>query len=215
MSTAETHDIDEVIINGVVRPAGPITEDEFVAWCDEDVKAEWVDGEVLIMSPSSYRHVELVDWLVTIMGTYASAHDLGRIRGPEFMVRFGARRRRRVPDLLFIAKDRLDLLRPNHLEGAPDLAIEIVSPDSQSRDRRDKYRDYEAAGVREYWIIDPMSEDLEVHVLDAEGHYRALRVEGGRVASTVLTGFSLQVEWLWQSPLPNEWKTLQTLGLPE
>jgi len=213
MATVHNHDIDEELINGVVRPAGPITEDEFVAWCDEDVKAEWVDGEVIIMSPSSYRHVGLAGWLITVIGMYVEAHDLGEVLGPEFMIRFGARRRRRVPDVLFLAKDRLDLIRPNHLEGAPDLAIEIVSPDSQSRDRRDKYRDYEAAGVREYWIIDPMNEDLEVHVLDAEGRYRPMRIEGGRVASSVLTGFSLQVESLWQSSLPSKRAVLREMGL--
>ena len=179
------------------------------------VKAEWVDGEVIIMSPSSYRHVELVGWLQTILATYASAHGLGKVVGPEFIVRLGARRRLRVPDLLFITKDRLHLIRTNHLEGAPDLAIEVVSPDSQSRDRRDKYRDYEASGVREYWIIDPINEDLEVHVLEDQGLYRPMRVEAGRVASTVLSGFSLRVEWLWQSPLPNEWQTLRSLGLPD
>jgi Uma2 family endonuclease len=214
MATAHDPEIADELVNGIPRPTGPMTEDEFMAWSDEDVKAEWVDGAVILMSPSSYRHVDLVGWFTTILGMYASAHDLGKVIGPEFMVRLGARRRIRVPDVLFIAKDRLDLIRPNHLEGAPDLAIEVVSPDSQSRDRREKYADYEASGVREYWIVDPISEDLEVHILDAERRFRPRPIIDGRLESTVLPGFWVQPEWLWQSPLPNEWTTLKAYGLP-
>ena len=213
MATAHEPDVEE-LINGVVRPSGLMTENAFISWCDEDVKAEWVDGEVIIMSPSSYRHVEIVGWLTKVMGMYVAAHDLGKVLGPEFMIRLGARRRLRVPDILFLAKDRLHFLRKNHLEGAPDLAIEVVSADSQSRDRRDKYADYEAAGVREYWIIDPIGEDLEVYVLDPEGKYQPLLIKEGVVASTVLTGLSLRVESFWQSPMPNEWQTLRGMGLP-
>ncbi len=158
--------------------------------------------------------IDIVDWLVVILRAYASAYDLGKVLGSEFMIRLGARRRLRVPDILFLAKDRLHFLRKNHLEGAPDLAIEVVSADSQSRDRRDKYADYEAAGVLEYWIIDPIGEDLEVHVLDPEGKYQPLPINEGVVASTVLTGLSLRVESFWQSPMPNEWQTLRGMGLP-
>ena len=214
MATVPEFDVEDALFNGVVRPTGPMSEDEFLSWCNEDIKAEWSDGEVIIMSPSSYRHVDLVGWLTKVMGMYVSAHDLGEVLGPEFMIRLGARRRIRVPDILFIAKDRLDLIRPNHFEGAPDLAIEVVSPDSQSRDRRDKYADYQAAGVREYWIVDPMSEDLEVHTLDAEGRFRPLPVIEGHLESTVLNGFRLRAEWLRQSPLPNAWRTVRSLGLP-
>ena len=47
-----------------------MTEEEFVAWCDEDVQAEWVDGEVIIMSPSSYRHVRIVELAVPGPGDF-------------------------------------------------------------------------------------------------------------------------------------------------
>ena len=217
MATVDKHGVEEVeyeLPNGVIRPTGPMTEDEFVAWCDEDVKAEWVDGEVIIMSPASMRHQDIADWLVAILRFYVSAHRLGRVFGSEFMIRLGPIRRRRVPDVLFITKERQHLLRPNHFEGAPDLAIEVVSPDSEDRDRRDKYLDYQAAGVREYWIIDHANEDLRVYSLDGRGLYRALPVVEGRVASTVLPGFFVRPEWLWESPLPDEWETMHAFGLP-
>jgi Uma2 family endonuclease len=215
MATANTPDTDDDgLIEGVRRPTGPMTEEEFVAWCDEDVKAEWVDGEVIIMSPSSSRHVRIVSWLDRVMGLFVRAHDLGEVFGGELMVRFAALRRRRVPDLMFVAKGRLGLVDENHFEGAPDLAVEVVSPDSETRDRRDKVRDYARAGVREYWIVDPDEEELRVNVLGDRGRYRRVVPREGRLPSTVLPGFYLRPEWLWQSPLPDEWATLRELGLP-
>jgi Uma2 family endonuclease len=213
MATADRPEIDDELMEGVRRPTGPMTEEEFVAWCDEDVKAEWVDGEVIIMSPSSTRHVRIVTWLSRVVGDYVEEHDLGEVFGGELMVRFAALRRRRVPDLMFVAKGRLGLLEKNHFEGAPDLAVEIVSPDSETRDRRDKVRDYARAGVREYWIIDPDEEELRVNVLGDRGRYRRVVPREGRVPSTALPGFYLRPEWLWQSPLPAKQAVLRELGV--
>jgi Uma2 family endonuclease len=130
------------------------------------------------------------------------------------MVRLAKQRRRRVPDLLFVSKERSHLLRPNHLEGAPDLSVEIVSPDSQSRDRRDKFAEYEAAGVREYWIVDPLSRTVEAYALHAAGKFRLIEAtDDGRLASAVLPGFYLRPDWLWQEPLPDVIATLRELGV--
>jgi Uma2 family endonuclease len=209
-------DVDDlhVLPDGRVRPSLRMTEEEFVAWCDEDVKAEWVDGEVIVMSPSSLAHVRLAGWLYRLVAEFVLRKDLGEAISPEFMVRLAKQRRRRVPDLLFVSKERSHLLRPNHLEGAPDLSVEIVSPDSQSRDRRDKFAEYEAAGVREYWIVDPLSRTVEAYALHAAGKFRLIEAtDDGRLASAVLPGFYLRPDWLWQEPLPDVIATLRELGV--
>lgn len=83
------------------------------------------------------------------------------------------------------------------------MAIEIVSPESVLRDRGAKYAEYEAGGVREYWIIDAEAKRADFFVLDAEGRYqRASPDDGGRYESAVLPGFWISLNWLWQSPLP-------------
>jgi len=218
MSTFPTTvDLDDLYVrpDGRVRPSLHMTEEEFVAWCDEDVKAEWVDGEVIIMSPSSLAHVRLAGWLYKLLSEFVSRKGLGEALGPEFMIRLARQRRRRVPDLLFIASERANLLRTNHLEGAPDLSIEIVSPDSQSRDRRQKFAEYEAAGVREYWIVDPVSRTVEPYALDAAGKFQLIdAADDGCLPSTVLPGFYLRPDWLWQEPLPDAIATLRELGIP-
>ena len=189
-----------------------MTEEVYAAWGDEDVRSEWVDGEVILMSPSNIKHIFVARFLVVVMSIYATRKGLGEVLGPELQVRFAKLRRRRVPDIVFIDTAHLDQLLSNHFEGAPDLAIEIVSPDSVARDWREKYLEYEQAGVREYWIIDPMAERMEAYTLTDE-KYKLIEVTGGIFHSTVLTGLWFKPDWLWQDPLPDPIELLRELGV--
>jgi Uma2 family endonuclease len=201
--------------NGTVLPKEFMTEREFVEWAfsDEDIRAEWEDGKVILMAPVSDAEDDLNGWLLNILRPFIEHHDLGIIRGPQFMVRFGRQRRRRVPDLMFISKARQHLVQKNHIEGAPDLAMEIVSPDSQTRDRRKKYQEYEKAGVREYWIIDPVSQQMEAHALHRGRYSEIEQSEDGVIASILLSGFYLKPAWLWSRPHPKVFTIQKELGL--
>ena len=190
-----------------------MTEEEFVAWCDEDTKAEWVGGEVIMHAPANVRHVDLAGFLNFILRGFVTSRNFGAVYGPELQVRLGSLRRRRVPDLLFVSTERLHIITATEVEGAPDLVIEIVSPDSPARDWRDKYLEYEAASVREYWVIDPMAERVEAYALGADARYTRLEEQDGAIHSTVLAGLSLKPAWLWQMPLPNPLEVLRELGV--
>lgn len=194
-------------------PARRMSEEEFVAWCDEAVRAEWVDGEVVVMSPASFDHGRLVQFVSRVLLAFVEAHTLGVVPGPDFTVRLPNQRRRRVPDLMFISGDRSYLIENNHLEGPPDVAFEIVSPDSVARDWREKYHEYESAGVREYWIIDPMAERVEAYALGGEGKYERIAESEGRIGSVTLAGFFLRPAWLWQQPLPPVREVLTEIGV--
>ncbi len=196
-----------------IAPPGRMTEEEFVAWCTEDMRAEWVDGEVIMMSPVNTDQDDLNGWLIFVMRGFIESRSLGVLHGPQVMVRFAKQRRRRVPDLLFVQESRRSIIRTNHLEGAPDLAVEIVSPESVARDWREKYLEYEAAGVREYWVIDPTSEHAEFYVLDNDGKYQRAPVADGTFHSTVLPGFFLRLAWLWQATRPKVFDALKELGV--
>ncbi len=91
------------------------------------------------------------------------------------------------------------------LRGAPDLAVEIVSPGSLYIDRNQKFREYERAGVAEYWLIDtrPGQRRADFYKLDEEGRYELFATEVDEVVrSKVLEGFWLRPSWLWQEPPP-------------
>ena len=187
-------------LGGQPVPDLTMTEAEFVDWCPDDLRAEWVDGRVILMSPSNVDHDDLNTWFTTMMRTFVEESESGRIFH-DLTIRLADQRRRRVPDLMFVATHRLNLLKKTYLVGPPDLLIEIVSPDSQSRDRREKYLEYEKAGVREYWIVDPLSQTVEVSRLERKKFHR-LEETAGVISSTVLRGFRIKTAQLWQKPLP-------------
>ena len=109
--------IDELAdeVDGPPMPNLRMSENEFVAWCgtEEGIKAEWVDGEVILMAPANFEHVDLNGWLYRLVSQFVEARELGVVLGGEFTARFASRRRRRVPDLMFISNARLKLLKPN------------------------------------------------------------------------------------------------------
>ncbi len=213
MSTIPTAPAPFELPNDHPWPPSHMTEEEFLAWCDEDVRAEWVDGEVIIMAPANSDHIDLNDWLTSVMRSFVEHHDLGRIFSTELLVRFAKQRRRRMPDLLFVAKSRLEIIKTAHIEGAPDMIVEIVSPDSESRDWRIKYHEYERAGVREYWIIDPMSKGIEAYALDEHNAYRRIETAGDAIASVVLPGFFIRPSWLWAEKRIGIVAALRELGV--
>jgi Uma2 family endonuclease len=197
-------------LQGRPVPGVRMTEAEFDAWCDEDLRAEWIDGEIIIMAPVNNEHDELNVWFTMLLGLYVEEHDLGIIR-TNMNLRLSGQRRWRCPDLFFIAKDRQHLMRPTYFDGAPDAVLEIVSPDSQSRDRRDKFKEYEKAGVREYWIIDPLSKTVELYRLERK-RFRTVDEVDGVLASSVLRVFYLKPAQLWRRPLPKVSTILRQLA---
>lgn len=183
------------------HPGRRLSEKEFVAWCDEDVKAEWTDGDVVVMSPATLLHSRIARFLVSLLHEYGAKRKLGEALGPEFSVRLGAKRR--TPDVLFVSNDRLSRLQPAHFEGPPNMIFEVVSDESVERDWRDKYFEYQAAGVDEYWIVDPQYQRIAPYSLGTDCAYHGISERDGRVSSIAVPGFYLRPEWLWQEPLPN------------
>lgn len=181
---------------------GRISFEEFLASYD-GVRAEWVDGTVEEMSPTSERHADISDFLITLLRVLVVRTRAGIVRSSQVPMRMGTVAR--VPDLLFLTADHAHRLTPSHVDGAVDLAVEIVSPESRDRDRGLKLREYEQAGVTEYWLVDPLREAVDLYRLDERRRYVAVSPEGDppRLVSTVLPRFRLDPRWLWSSPMPD------------
>jgi Uma2 family endonuclease len=192
-----------------------LTYEQFLAAADEDLPAEWVNGEVIPVSPASIRHQTIAAFLLKVLGTYAEAHRLGLVLAAPIQMKTGPTLPGREPDLLFVAQAHQDRLRRTHIDGPADLVVEIVSPESRLRDRGEKMAEYEMGGVSEYWIVDPELERVDFYQLEVDGRYRRIDVEPGTsYNSRTLAGFRLEVTWLWQEPLPHLLAILPHLGLP-
>jgi len=127
------------------------------------VRLELVDGEVAV-TPSPMPEHSYVDRMLTIIvGPYIVANKLGELFGDVDTI-FGEHDVRR-PDLIYFRKDRLHLVGNKAMQGPPDLCVEIVSPSSSQIDREDKFKQYEAAKVANYWIVDPAKKSIEAFVL--------------------------------------------------
>jgi len=195
------------------HPGRRFTEREFLEWIGPKTRAEWIDGEVEMMAADSLDHSDFGWWLLSVVKLFVSRRALGTTHGPNVLVRLPRQRRTRMPDVAFIAKGGAATRHPNHIEGPPELSMEIVSPDSVVRDWNDKYRDYERAGVREYWVIDRIEHRVAAFALGRDGKYRRIEDDKGKLASTVLKGFYLRIEWLLAPQPPDLSKVLRELGV--
>lgn len=206
---------EAIFLQGRPLPGVHISEAEFEArFLHEDLNAEWVDGEVFLTAPANTAHDDLQRWLGTLLTMYVDHHSAGKILGPETQIRLAKIPSRRNPDLLFVSKANLGRIHKTYFDGAPDLVIELVSPDSESRDWREKFFEYQASGVREYWLIDPASSTFEAYTLGRGKRFQRLATDkDGRIHSKVLRGFHVQPAWLWQSARPKLLAILKELGV--
>jgi Uma2 family endonuclease len=195
-----------------VLPKEKMTWEEFLEWCDEDTRAEWVDEEIIMTLPASRTHQQVKGFLYTLLNQFTRARELGIVLDAPFLMRLPSKPSGREPDILFVRKENLSRLRDTYLDGPADLVVEIVSPDSVGRDRGEKFVEYEQGGVTEYWLIDPDRRRAEFYVLRATGLYESVNPDAqGIYRSRVVAGFWLRAEWLWQDPLPMEEDVLREI----
>ncbi len=190
-----------------------MTYEEFLEWADENQHVEWVNGEINFMSPVSDRHQFIGGFLLSLTRFFVEVKNLGVVLFDPFQMKTAPHLNGRAPDILFVMNENLSRLKKNYLEGPADLVVEIISPESRSRDRGDKFYEYEEGGVKEYCLVDPIRKQAEFYHLGEDRIYYLMPVdEKGIFRSRELDGLWLKVDWLWQEPLPplisvlKEWK---------
>lgn len=179
--------------------------EDFLAWAGEDLHAEWVNGEVIILMTAKQRHQEVIRFLLGLFDLYNQFFRVGEFLMAPYQMKLpgGAGRE---PDILFVAREHKSRVTERGVDGPADLVIEVVSDDSVTRDRVEKLEEYEQYGVSEYWIIDPRAKRprADFYQLDARGQYQPVPMDAtGRYHSRVLPGFWLRVDWLWAETLPD------------
>jgi len=168
----------------------------------EGAYLEWIDGKVIGFMPNNLQHQLIIGFLMTVMKLFVEIHNLGEVVQTGYAMKLEPQRRGREPDLVFVSKENAEKLKQKYLDGAADIAVEIVSPESIERDRKTKFGEYEKAKIKEYWLIDPEKKQAEFYRLSESGFYQLAKATDGVFYSEILPGFFLRVEWLWQEQPP-------------
>ena len=166
---------------------------EDYAQLPEGAPYQLIGGE-LVMSPSpTSTHQRILRRLSFALHLFVEKNELGEILFAPMDVYFSETDTPQ-PDIIFISKERLDIIGEQTIEGAPDLIMEILSPSTAYYDLKDKKRLYEASGVKEYWIVDPKAREIEVYELVDDRYALFGRQERqGAITSKLLQGFSVDL----------------------
>lgn len=158
---------------------------------------EILDGEMVMAPSPTYGHQSILRTLFLILNRHVTEHNLGEVLFAPLDVVIRKRPlRTRQPDLLFIGKPKVGLLRADRtIEIPPDLVIEILSPGDTRSEVLNKLMDYGQMGVRECWVVSPEAHTIEVMRLSAQGTESIGAFEvGSFVRSEILETLSLKVD---------------------
>lgn len=128
---------------------------------DDGRKYELFDGELVVSPSPSFNHQEVAKRLFRALLVQVEDRGLGSVHFAPLDVIL-SKKRVVQPDLLVIGAAQREIIAPHGLVGAPHLVIEVVSPGNATHDRTRKRRFYARAGMREYWIVDPALQEVEV-----------------------------------------------------
>ena len=126
----------------------------------EDPKTELIQGREIAMSPASIKHIAIQRNLAIIIGNFLRKKKCQLFMEAEVIF---TEENKFIPDLMVVCEPKK--IKKNYIEGAPDFIVEVLSPSTRRRDVTIKKEIYEKYGVKEYWIISPKDEAIEVYIL--------------------------------------------------
>ena len=182
----------------------PMSVEEFDALPESLLPHQYIEGK-LILSPAPERpHQRAVIRLSAALESHVEAHpELGEVYGAPFDIPIqGAEGPERYqPDVMFFARAHLaERLTERRAVGAPDLAVEVLSPGTQRYDLNQKRLGYARSGVTELWIVDPKRQEVHVYLLQRDAGRPACTVKStGTLRTELLPGFELPVNRLFES----------------
>ena len=161
----------------------------------DDERYELIDGDLVKLVSPGHAHQRTRMKLGIRMYTFVERRNLGEVYFVPFDVVLSDTDVVQ-PDLLFVSRERLHIITEDNIQGAPDLAVEILSPSTSARDRGYKRDLYAKHGVKEYWQVDTDAKRITVLSLNAHGDYDVVAVYGvgQTLASPLLPGFALNLD---------------------
>lgn len=167
------------------------------------LRYELVEGDLRMVPSPSVPHQEISKRLGRALLSWVEDRNLGKVFFAPLDVVLDQYNVVQ-PDLLYVARERLGIVKAANIQGAPDLVVEILSPATAEWDRVTKRRLYERFDVQELWLVDPEARTVEVA---ARQGIQLVTVQvypvGTSLTSPLLSGFTLDVGQLFQSLLPS------------
>jgi len=153
-----------------------------------DMKAEFINGDCIMHSPATCEHNHIRGLIVDLIRNFVKRHELGFVTDEKALAVFP--RNDYEPDIVFFGPEKAAKLKRRTLKfPIPGFICEVLSDSTEKRDRGIKFQDYEAHGVREYWIVNPERCELEQYVAEKGRYVLRMKSRTGEVTSAVIKGF--------------------------
>jgi Uma2 family endonuclease len=165
-------------------------------WLNPPGRWELLHGEIVYMSPAGFRHGQVVTRVAKLLDDFVASRRLGAVVSgdPGFVLKRSPDTVR-APDVAFLRAERVPSPAPvEFFEGAPDLAIEVLSPGDRWPDVERKASEFLAAGSSAVWAVDPETRTARVYLT---GHIRVIASEGALDHPDLLPGFILPLRELF------------------
>lgn len=178
-------------------PTENVTLDQFLALPEDGYRDEVSRGRLIREPQPSDVHGAVCVNVITVLGEYLRTHSVGRLRTHSGFLLSRAPLTIRGPDVAFISNERLVQEAADHpfFHGAPDLAIEVVSPSNTASELPEKVAEYFEAGTHIVWVCYPKTQSVAVH--HPSGEIRLLRAHETLTAPELLPGFEVSVAKLF------------------
>lgn len=166
---------------------------KFREWLKDNVKAEFINGEIIMHSPVKRGHLKVNAHLMHLLQTHVALNDLGEVSSEKALI--GLTRNDYEPDICFWEKARTADFDDNTMvHPAPDFIVEILSKSTEKYDRGVKSIDYAKHGVSEYWLVSYLKKTIEKFVLRDEVFVLEKMYAAGEVIeSEAVAGFKIPV----------------------
>jgi len=172
---------------------------------DGDVRYEVIDGQIYNMTPApTPQHQDVLSELITEFRLYLRGKDCRAFVSPIDVCLSEERddlskvEEWVEPDLVVVCdKSKIGVKR---IIGTPDLVVEVLSPSTAKKDKLIKFNRYQRAGVKEYWIVDPVNQVIEVYLLDGEVFKRSgVYVKGDNLPVYIFEDFNIDLNIVFRS----------------
>jgi Uma2 family endonuclease len=190
-----------------MRPAATssvkFTYEDFLNFPSDGKRHEIIDGEHYVTPSPNTKHQTISMNVSVALALYLKQHPIGRVFAAPFDVAFSDLDVVE-PDILYISRERAGVLTDQHVHGAPDLAVEIVSPGTRKTDEITKRKLYERFGVQEYWVVDPELDAIKVYRRTDDRFARVAELSaeaGDSLNSPLLPGFAVTLTEIFASSL--------------